>query len=110
MSSSLEKLQERAAQLAAQLASMEAKLKEEKRRTDARRKILMGAALLSAYEKDPVKIRPFVWQLVQSELNERDRRFVQSIFEKTAPKESPVQSENRQTDTEDLEGFFQSED
>ena len=80
MTKKVSQLEKRAAQLAAQLQAAEARLKEEKRRSDARRKILWGAALLSAFESetDKEKMNRLELYLLRF-MSEKDRNFLESF-------------------------------
>lgn len=68
-------LESRAEQLKAQYEAAAARLKEEKRRHDTRCKILWGAAVLKAAEKNPDALQK-IQTLLARELNEKDRKFV----------------------------------
>lgn len=80
MSKSVSKLEKRKAQLEAQLQAAAARLKDEKRRALARRKIILGAALLSAFEKekDKEKMERLEAYLLRF-VSEKDRDFLQSF-------------------------------
>ena len=80
MSKRVSDLERRTAQLAAQLQAAEASLKDEKRKADARRKIILGAALLTALEKEQDKakmqrLKAFLLRHVSA----RDRDFLESF-------------------------------
>jgi hypothetical protein len=53
MSSNLKKLRERQAQLTAQIRSLEARERQQQRKNDTRRKVIVGAFTLHHMEKNP---------------------------------------------------------
>lgn len=74
-SSKLEREKQRLEQAKARYAAAAAREKEKNRKRDTKTKILWGAALLSALEKNPDAVRK-IQTLLARELNEKDRAFV----------------------------------
>ncbi len=76
----LEKLQQRQAKLAAEIAREQKAARERERVQDARRKILVGAAILSELEAEP-HLRGMVQAILKRRLTqERDRDLLADLL------------------------------
>lgn len=79
----LENLRKRQAQIAAQLAALEAREKADRRKAETRRKIILGAAVLKLAERNPDFARWMDTQL-PTLLGERDRRVAGRLVQSRA--------------------------
>ena len=76
MASELERLQERKAALDRRIKELRTQESRKKRKEDARRKILIGGAILSAVEKGVISEEHLTRLLDDHITNEKDRRFL----------------------------------